>query len=164
MSLKEYMQKKKSTLTAIVLGAMIAGCSQQNTPTTPAPDGNQLVGGAGTPAINVSYVPPIGNGNNITGKVNHVIPNKTIITGYIYVPGENWWIKPYASPPYWTINHDGSFSFPYDTGGIDQEATTIELYLLPLANESQIPIVEYAISPPDMSGVGTEAQTIISRQ
>ena len=49
---------------------------------------------------------------------------------YIRVNG-GWWIKPTYAQPLTNINCDGTWSADIVTGGVDQNATDITVYLIP---------------------------------
>ncbi len=93
-------------------------------------------GGPGDPTIELTYIPPYGSFENLKGQVWHVNPYEYNIVVYIYVkPGiylnGGWWIKPYANNPLTPINYDGSWECDITTGGVDQNATKIAVFLVP---------------------------------
>lgn len=87
-------------------------------------------GGPGTPAIELTYVPPRGSHDDLKGQVWHVMPADYRVVVYIYVVG-SWWIKPYYANPTTVINPDGTFITDITTGGSDSNATSIVAYLIP---------------------------------
>jgi hypothetical protein len=87
-------------------------------------------GGAGTPQLALTYVPPIGSFDNLRGQVTHVLPRDYRLVVYIKV-GNGWWIKPYYDQPLTTINCDGTWVCDIATGGIDEQATEVAAYLIP---------------------------------
>lgn len=75
--------------------------------------------------------PPAGTFLTLKGRVNMVNPCDHKIIIYIKVPGANWWIKPTFSQPSVPILCDGTWEAPYATGGSDQTATDICVFLVP---------------------------------
>ncbi len=90
---------------------------------------NAPVGGAGTPAMVFTLVPPIGSFANLQGQVWHVLPINHAVTVYIKIGG--WWTKPYWNQPKVTINCDGTWTCDITTGGVDELASEIAAYLVP---------------------------------
>lgn len=107
---------------------------------TPTPTPNPLL----KPAIEFTYVPPIGSFNDLQGRVLNVDSSQCKVAAYIYVVG-NWWTKPYFTSPLTTIRSDGSFTVDITTGGVDEEALRIRAYLVrngynpPLAPQQGLP-------------------------
>jgi len=92
---------------------------------------SSVIGGPGTPEINFIYVPPIGNTTDyLKGNVLHVVSVDYKVVVYIRVNG-GWWIKPTYAQPLTNINCDGTWSADIVTGGVDQNATDITVYLIP---------------------------------
>ncbi|VVB56265.1 Uncharacterised protein [uncultured archaeon] len=83
---------------------------------------------AAAPAIEFTYVPPIGSFDNLQGKVTNVNPSEYKVAVYIYVSG--WWTKPYFISPLQTINSDGNWTCDITTGRSDEFATKVKAYLL----------------------------------
>lgn len=81
-------------------------------------------------SFDFTYVPPIGSYENITGRACGVFFKDKKVLTYINVNG-TWWVKPYANAPTVPLLADGSFSVDYTTGGSDEQATEIKMYLLP---------------------------------
>lgn len=92
--------------------------------------GAAVPGGAGAPSIEFTFVPPLGSFQNLKGRVLHVDPAHRVVV-YIEVNGQ-WWVKPFANAPLTTITSDGSFVVDITTGGIDEKATRIAAYLIPV--------------------------------
>jgi uncharacterized repeat protein (TIGR02543 family) len=89
-----------------------------------------VIGGPGTPAINLTYVPPIGSYNDLQGTVVHVDPKDYAIVVYLKV-GYSWYVKPFNDLPVTNINVDGSWTCDVTTGGTDQLASEYRVYLIP---------------------------------
>ncbi len=89
-----------------------------------------LPGGPGTPAIELTSVPPRFSSDDLEGQVWHVAPFDYGVAVYIRVRGR-WWTKPYFSVPITSIRPDGSFTTDVTTGGVDPEATEIAAFLVP---------------------------------
>ncbi|MDH5377806.1 MAG: glycosyl hydrolase family 17 protein [Gammaproteobacteria bacterium] len=88
-------------------------------------------GGAGVPALEFAYVPPLGSLDDLVGKALHVDPAAYHVAVYIYVGG-GWWTKPTFDQPATTIEVDGYWITDITTGGIDEQATQIAAFLLPI--------------------------------
>ena len=58
-------------------------------------------------------------------------PARHVIVCYIYVAG--WWVKPTFANPKTPINPDGTWTCDITTGGIDQLATRIAAFLVPIS-------------------------------
>ncbi len=101
-----------------------------------------LPGGQGDPAIEFTYVPPVGSFDNLQGRVLHVNPSEYRVAVYIYVSG--WWNKPSFATPRTTIRSDGSWVTDITTGGADEQASRIAAFLVPAS-----------YTPPLMSGGNT---------
>jgi len=118
---------------------------------TTVPDnwsGTGIPGGPGECSIQFTYVPPYGSFENLRGQVWHVAPADYKVAVYINVGG-GWWTKPYFAYPLTDIYPDGSFVCDITTGGVDQEATSIRAYLVPVG-----------YNPPLTSGQGTLPQEL----
>jgi exo-beta-1,3-glucanase (GH17 family) len=122
----------KAGMNAVFLGETIEDNWSQNT----------VIGGPGEPALEFTYVPHYGSFENLEGRVLHVAPRSYKVAVYIYVSG--WWTKPYFSQPLTTIQADGRWVCDITTGGVDERATRIAAYLVPLGYQ-----------PPSMSGGGS---------
>jgi exo-beta-1,3-glucanase (GH17 family) len=104
--------------------------------------GTQIVDGLGDPSIALTFVPAYGRFDDLRGQVRHVAPAQYNVAVYIYV-GSGWWTKPYWNEPLTQIWPDGDFLCDITTGGADQNATVIRVYLL-----------SAGYSPPLMTGQG----------
>lgn len=103
---------------------------------------DSVIGGPGEPTLEFTDVPAYGTFGNLEGRALHVSPNSYKVAVYIYVSG--WWTKPYFSQPLTTIQADGRWICDITTGGIDERATRIAAYLVPVGYQ-----------PPLMSGSGS---------
>jgi hypothetical protein len=115
----------------IGLVSILSGCSQPP--------------GCDKPTIRLTFVPPVGSFEDLEGEVCGVDPEEHAIAVYIQVEGA-WWTKPTFSQPLTTISDDSTFTSKIVTGGQDQLAEKIAVFLVPagfvppLANgESTIP-------------------------
>jgi exo-beta-1,3-glucanase (GH17 family) len=93
--------------------------------------GNEIIDGPGNATINFTFVPPYGSFDNLRGQVSHVKPADCRVVVYIKV-ASNWWIKPYYASPLTIIQPTGSWVCDITTGGVDQTATEIAAYLIPV--------------------------------
>lgn len=110
--------------------------------------GKALVGGEGTPAIQLVKVPPIGSMALLEGRVRHVRPVDHRVVVYIQVAGR-WWVKPTAEAAATRILPDGTWQVAVATGGQDAQAPAIRAYLLPAD-----------IRPPPAAGLVTLPATL----
>ena len=83
-----------------------------------------------SPEIRFTFVPPLGSFENLRGEVNCVRPANFKVAVYLSV-NNGWWTKPYWNQPLTTINSDGSWSCDITTGGVDQWATELTVFLIP---------------------------------
>ena len=89
------------------------------------------------PVIKLTEVPKYGDASNIKGLVYTEDGSNFNVGDYrvsLYLQiSENgtYWVKPYESMPYTTINNDGTFSIQYATGGRDKEAVALHIMLIP---------------------------------
>ncbi len=94
------------------------------------------------PGISFTYVPPLGNGSNVTGIVTGGnLSEYAGVALYLHVPGysldpsvtSGWWTKPYFTSPLTSINANGTWSADVVTGGIDLNyGVEIIAYLIPV--------------------------------
>jgi len=82
----------------------------------------------GTPTIEVSYLPPFASFDNLTGVVESVSFSNHNVVAYIFVSA--WWVKPTTAAPLTGIASNGIFSVDITTGGIDQCATRVALFVI----------------------------------
>jgi len=94
-----------------------------------------------TPTITFTSVPTFGIQNEkvLSGSVSCVAPASFKVAVYIYVSG--WWTKPTFANPLTNIGSNGNWSTTIVTGGVDELATQIAAFLLPVG-----------INPPPMGG------------
>ena len=82
------------------------------------------------PLIEFTSVPPLGSFLNLKGAVRNAEPKATRLAVYIRVHG-GWWNKPYWDAPTTELYADGTFSVNIATGGSDEQATDIAVFLVP---------------------------------
>ena len=124
----------------------------------------------GPVAVKFTYVPPYGSGDVLEVQVTGVRPADYVLAAYINVYG-GWWTKPSWAQPTVTINPDGSARIPIVTGGIDQYATDVAVFLIPAgtvppsAGASGLPTIASAVASlqvnrtaSSISGTITDAQ------
>ena len=118
------------------LTALVAGCEGSGNDPKP----HML--GTGNPAIKIKSVPDMGQMGSVTGVVTGVMSD--VVTGgyvvamYIHVPYEGWWIKPYFESVI-PIDDEGNWDARMTTGGVDELADQVVVYLVPHAAEADIP-------------------------
>ena len=101
-----------------VLVLLAAGC------------GSELIAGTRTPTIVLTSVPPRGSFANLEGEVQGVVPAEHGVAVFILV-GNGWWTKPWFSQPLTTIRDHGGWVTDITTGGIDETASAIAVFLVP---------------------------------
>jgi len=97
----------------------------------------------GDPSIEFTNVPPYGSFANLVGRVSYASPADFAVAVYIRVEG-GWWSKPYWDSSVTAIRSDGTWTCDITTGGIDEQATEIQAYL-----------IAGSYKPPLMSGGST---------
>jgi exo-beta-1,3-glucanase (GH17 family) len=93
------------------------------------------VEGPGTPTVIISAAPSYGGKSPVFGKVLHVSPDNHHVVMYIHV-GLYWFKKPFDATPYIIFQPDGNWMADMATGGIDELADKIRVYLF---EESYVP-------------------------
>lgn len=131
-----------------------------NNETLPPTWDDGLVGGPGDPEIEFTAVPAYGNSSNLKGQVWHVRATEYRVVVYIKVEG-GWWTKPYWSNPRTLILPDGSWECDIVTGGLDQVATEIVAYLIPVGYDP--PLMGGGSTLPEALDENAVAQTSVTR-
>lgn len=108
--------------------------------TTPA---TSAVPSAGAATLELTSVPARGSFDDLVGRVINVEPSSHRVATYIRVQGA-WWTKPYWVTPTAPIDFDGVFRVDISTGGTDEQADLIRVY-----------IVKASYSPPLAKGEGS---------
>jgi hypothetical protein len=85
------------------------------------------------PSIVLTHVPAYKSFDLLQGKVTGVNPAEWRIVVYIEVE-EVWWTKPYYDSPLTPIQPDGTWTCDITTGGYDQFATKIIVFLVPASS------------------------------
>jgi len=126
------MKTAYSMLLAGMLGlaALVAGCENG--------DSKPHMIGTGSPAIKITGVPAMDQMGSVTGVVSGVVAEDYVVAMYIHVPYEGWWIKPYYQSVI-AIDDDGNWSADMTTGGVDELADQVVVYLVPHTAEASIP-------------------------
>jgi exo-beta-1,3-glucanase (GH17 family) len=95
-------------------------------------------GGTGTPAIQLTTVPPrlsseptSGTGSYLQGQALHIAPAAFYVVVYIHVGTAGWFVKPYTTSPLTITNCDGTWAANIDTGGEDATADQVAAFLVP---------------------------------
>jgi beta-glucanase (GH16 family) len=84
-----------------------------------------------TAEFELTDIPGCGSTDDLTGVVSGIDPARAFVTAYVQVCGQWWGPKPSAGSPLTSLQPDGSWSLDYTTGGVDEFASRIEVYLLP---------------------------------
>ncbi len=94
------------------------------------------------PSIQYTFLPEWGNTSLLQGKVQNTTINYRGVAVYIFAEeAGGWWTKPFASNPVTPIQADSTFTANIVTGGVDQFATKVIAFLIPLS-----------FNPPILSG------------
>ena len=101
------------------------------------------IGGPGRPTISFTYIPSYGTFDNLVGNVLHVKPSECQVIVYIKVL-DTWWVKPNSNSPVTNIQSNGNWVCDITTGGIDENATEITAFIVPINYTSStfVPINE----------------------
>ena len=93
------------------------------------------------PSITFLNVPELGDCNSaiLIGQVLDAVPASYAIVIYINVVNK-WWIKPYADQRITPINDQGIWLANICTGGVDYEARTIKVFLVPYNFSAFLPV------------------------
>ncbi len=83
-----------------------------------------------SPQVIFTYVPPYGSFNDLSGITYNANPTDFRVVAYIYVPMLGWWIKPHVST-LTPIDPNGTWTIDITTGGIDEQATDIVVFVVP---------------------------------
>ncbi|HET8774293.1 MAG TPA: glycosyl hydrolase family 17 protein [Thermoanaerobaculia bacterium] len=110
----------------------------------------EVVGGPGTPSIELTAIPKFGTSEDLRGRVLHVNPYLYKILVYLNVG--SWWVKPYANRPLTTIANDGTWICDVTTGGIDASAVKYAVFL-----------VRSSYQPPILLGASTIPASVRSQ-
>jgi hypothetical protein len=120
--------------------------------TQPSPDTTD-------PTIELTSVPALGSYLHLKGVVKNADAPRVRVAVYIRVHG-GWWNKPYWENPASAVQPDGSFSVDITTGGRDEEATDIAVFVIPedyhppgVRGEVELPsdVVEKALARADVA-------------
>ncbi len=94
------------------------------------PDNWTLPGGPGQPRVELTDVSAYGSSDDLKGQVWHLKPEDHKVAVYIRV-GSGWWTKPTFAQPLTTIQPSGRWVCDIVTGGSDQLANRIAVFVLP---------------------------------
>ncbi len=82
-----------------------------------------------SPQIEFTFVPPLGNLDNLRGRVDCIQPADYRVAVFIFAT--SWFTKPFYDQPLTTIQLDGSWTADITTGRRDEQATRIAAFLVP---------------------------------
>jgi len=86
------------------------------------------------PSVQYTSVPDWGKSNSLAGRVHNTTLSDHGIAVYIYIEeAGGWWTKPTSANPVTLLQPDSSFTANIVTGGLDQFATQIIAFLIPLS-------------------------------
>ena len=120
---------------------------------------NGIPGGPGVPDLHFTYVPPYGSFDQIEGEALHVLPSDYKVVLYVFVVG-SWWVKPTFAMPLTSIQQDGTWLASIVTGGVDQLATQVAAFLIPISYSP--PLSPGATLPPELYA-NAVASALVSR-
>jgi len=115
------------------LSVLVAGCEGSG-----GGDSGPHMIGTGDPAIKITGVPAMDQMGSVTGVVSGVVAADYVVAMYIHVPYMGWWIKPYFQSVI-AIDDDGNWDARMTTGGVDELADQVVVYLVPHTAEADIP-------------------------
>lgn len=113
---------------------------------------------SGSPAVKLLHVPAMNSFDDLQGYVLHADPDTQRILVYINVGG-GWWTKPTAAAPLTSIRSNSLWTVDITTGGADQTATDIAVYLVPAGFDT--PLLMGAAELP--AGLETYPQVHVTR-
>jgi len=126
-----------SVLLVVIIAGSVTGC----------PPVCYVLGGSGDPCVELTVVPALGSHADLYGTVTHVNPCLYRVAVYIYVEaGGGWWNKPLLAAPLTEIANDGTWTADITTGGTDEDATKIAVFLVPA--DCEVDILEGAAKLP----------------
>lgn len=111
------------------------------------------------PTIELTSVPALGSYLHLKGTVKNATPAQVRVAVYIRVHG-GWWNKPYWETPASVVQADGAFSVDITTGGRDEEASDITVFLVSedyhppgVRGETDLPtdVIEKALARADVT-------------
>jgi exo-beta-1,3-glucanase (GH17 family) len=120
----------------------------------------EIPGGVGAPSLELTGIPAYGTFDNLEGQVQHVPWIDYAVVVYICVGG-HWWVKPYSTSPLTPIDIDGRWVCDVTTGGVDEQATAIAVYVVPV--DYTPPPLEGEASLPAELDSNSVARVIVSR-
>lgn len=121
----------------------------------------EIPGGPGTPAVELTFVPPRASMQDLRGRVLHLRPADHAVAVYIRVAG-NWWMKPTLAQPKTVVLPDGSWVCDITTGGIDEQADAIAAFVIP--KESAVPVALGTTTVPSVLNSIAVASVQVSRR
>ena len=80
--------------------------------------------------IEFTYVPPVGSLDNLQGRVDCIQPADYRVAVFIF--GISWFTKPSYDQPLTTIQPDGRWTADITTGRLDEQASRIAAFLVPV--------------------------------
>lgn len=88
--------------------------------------------------VTIDGVSPYGSLDGyVWGHVIGVDPSQYEVETYIYVRS-GWWTKPFWNSPFTPIKSDKTWKCDITTGGVDQEATKVAVFLVPKGTPAQL--------------------------
>jgi hypothetical protein len=85
------------------------------------------------PTIEITDVPPFGTIANLRGQVAHAALAEYHVAAYLFLEGLGWYVKPSLAVPCTPLSASGDFEIDVTTGGYDEWATRLAVFLLPIA-------------------------------
>lgn len=82
-------------------------------------------------SLDITQIPACGSESNLEGVVGGANPATHFVTSYVQVCGQWWGPKPTGATPLTALQGDGSWDLDYTTGGVDEFASRIAVYVLP---------------------------------
>lgn len=117
---------------------------------------------AASPAVDVTFISPFGAvPGRIEGAVTGLDPATHRVAPYVFVSGLGWFSKPTCTPPTAVIDAGGRFSILFTTGGADDLATRIALFVVP--SSTPVPCTLSAAGIPEAVERASVASAILHR-
>lgn len=104
---------------------------------------------AAEPAIDIISISPFGAvPGRVEGVVSGMDSQSHKIVPYIFLSGLGYYSKPTCAAPTIAIALDGTFTVPFTTGGVDDLATRIALFVIPVATPVECTISSAGVPEP----------------
>lgn len=107
----------------------------------------KVLGTIDDPFVGFACVPSVGSYQTVTGFVRNVDRRKYVIAPFIQA-WIGWWNKPTWETPTVSIQESLQYEFRMTTGGVDQTAPSIVVFVVPI--DYQVPLVSGGVIPDEV--------------